>query len=295
MKIQFLNGGLANQAFQYIFAKYYELSHPGDVMYLDDSYFALHTVHNGYELDKVFGIKAHMLSECFDGEVWNYILEEKSRGKSVPQIFCERGINMYMITEAGNGYGTFNPFQGRVVTIPANQYIPEILNDPEDVYYHGYWINKNWFATYQLNFMMEFQFPEIEDKKNQLYLERIRSGNSVSIHIRRGDYVTLGWNLKTETYRNQIMKFVEKAEGKWNLFVFSDDIAWCKRNQDELGFQYFSSVIFVEGNINGKNYLDLELMSYCRAMIMSNSAFCYLAALLNMRKQIVINPTAREV
>lgn len=31
MKIQFLNGGLANQAFQYIFARYYELSHPGDV------------------------------------------------------------------------------------------------------------------------------------------------------------------------------------------------------------------------------------------------------------------------
>ena len=47
MKIQFLNGGLANQAFQYIFAKYYELSHPGDAMYMDDTYFALNTVHNG--------------------------------------------------------------------------------------------------------------------------------------------------------------------------------------------------------------------------------------------------------
>ena len=45
MKIQFLNGGLANQAFQYIFARYYELSHPGEQMYMDDSYFALNTVH----------------------------------------------------------------------------------------------------------------------------------------------------------------------------------------------------------------------------------------------------------
>ena len=56
MKIQFLNGGLANQAFQYIFARYYELAYPGESMYMDDTYFALNTVHNGYELERVFGI-----------------------------------------------------------------------------------------------------------------------------------------------------------------------------------------------------------------------------------------------
>ena len=92
MKIQFLNGGLANQAFQYIFARYFELSHPGEMMFMDDSYFALHTVHNGYELDKVFGIKAHMLSECFDDEVWQFILEQRREGKSVPQILCDNGM-----------------------------------------------------------------------------------------------------------------------------------------------------------------------------------------------------------
>ena len=39
MKIQFLNGGLANQAFQYIFTRSYELARPGEVIYMDDSYF----------------------------------------------------------------------------------------------------------------------------------------------------------------------------------------------------------------------------------------------------------------
>ena len=73
MKVQFLNGGLANQAFQYIFAKYYELAFPGEVMYMDDSYFAINTVHNGYELEKVFGVKPHFLSECFDRDIWEYI------------------------------------------------------------------------------------------------------------------------------------------------------------------------------------------------------------------------------
>lgn len=110
MKIQFLNGGLANQAFQYIFARYYELSHPGEIMYMDDSYFALNTVHNGYELEKVFGIKAHMLSSCFDEEVWSFILEERKGGKSVPQILCENDLPFTMVSEEGPNHKHFNPF-----------------------------------------------------------------------------------------------------------------------------------------------------------------------------------------
>lgn len=295
MKIQFLNEGLANQAFQYIFARYYELSHPGEVMFLDDSYFALNTVHNGYELDKVFGIQANMLSQCFDEEVWNFILQERKMGKSVPQILCENEIMIYMISEVGEGHNTFNPFNGKVVNISCNQYKPEILDYPGDVYYHGYWINKNWFHRYQDNFLTEFTFPPMEDKKNSEYLAKIKNTRSVSIHIRRGDYVTLGWAMGTDTYKTLAEQFVKEADGMWELFVFSDDIEWCKENQEQLGFHKFSEVTFVEGNTNGTNYRDLQLMSCCKAMIMSNSAFCYLAALLNTDKQLILNPTGREV
>ena len=157
MKIQFLNGGLANQAFQYIFARYFELSHPGEMMFMDDSYFALHTVHNGYELDKVFGIKAHMLSECFDDEVWQFILEQRREGKSVPQILCDNGMPFFMLSEVGENHKSFNPFNGKVVSIPCNQYFPQILNTSEDIYYHGYWINKQWFERYKSVFLEEFQ------------------------------------------------------------------------------------------------------------------------------------------
>lgn len=127
MKIQFLNGGLANQAFQYIFARYYALSHPGDVMYMDDSYFALNTVHNGYELEKVFGIRPHMLSECFDKTVWDFILYTRQQEhKSVPQILMENGIPVEMISEVGKDSQHFNPFNGKRHDIPCRQYFPEI-------------------------------------------------------------------------------------------------------------------------------------------------------------------------
>lgn len=289
MKIQFLNGGLANQTFQYIFARYYELSHPGELMYMDDSYFALNTVHNGYELEKVFGVKPHMLSECFDQEVWQFILEERRGGKSVPQILCENGIEMYMVSEVGDGHKGFNPFDGKVVSIAPNKYCPEIQDQPGDVYYHGYWVNGQWLKTYQDIFMTELQFPEITDDRNRAYLERIQNVNSVSIHVRRGDYVDLGWSLGESWYEYSINKFRENVPGHWELFVFSDDIPWCREHQEELGFGAFKSVTFVEGNIQGRNYVDMQLMSKCKAMLICNSAFSYLAGLLNVEKRYSIN------
>ena len=295
MKIQFLDGGLANQAFQYIFARYYELSHPGEIMYMDDSYFALNTVHNGYELEKVFGIKPHMLSECFDEEVWGYILEEKQKGKSVPQILCENGIEMYMISEIGEKHQKDNPFDGKVYTVPCNQYFPKILDFPEDIYYHGFWINKGWFAKYQEVFLKEFRFSEIQDTQNQRYLDRIQNSQSCSIHIRRGDYIDVGWAYGIEAYRKMIDEFVKECGKRWELFIFSDDIEWCKINQKELGFGLFEDITFIEGNMHGKNFIDMQLMSQCKGMILSNSAFCYLAALLNTKKQAFINPTWREL
>lgn len=295
MKIQFLNGGLANQSFQYIFARYYELSHPGEIMYLDDSYFAVDTVHNGYELEKVFGLRPHMLSECFDEEVWAFILEEKRKGKSVPQILCENQIEMSMLSEVGDGYKTFNPFYGQVYDIPCNQYLPEILDLPGNLYYHGYWINKKWFARYQEEFLRGFSFPEIRDERNRRYMDEIRSSLSLAVHIRRGDYVTLGISQDPIVYRCHLKQFAGQVPGEWHLFVFSDDIGWCREHARELGIHYFWEVTYVEGNMDGENYRDMQLMSMCRAMIVSNSSFCYLAALLNTEKQYALNTSVWEM
>ncbi len=295
LKIQFLNGGLANQAFQYIFARYYALSHPGETMYLDDSYFALHTVHNGYELEKVFGIHAPMLSDCFDEEVWNFILSERAQGKSVPQILCENGIAMEMVSEVEDGYQTFNPFKGKVIQTPCNEYKPQILDRQERVYYHGYWVNKSWFARYEKEFLEEFRFPEITDDKNKTYLRDIQTPRSVSLHVRRGDYITVGWVYQLQEYRKLIDRFLENVGRNWDLFVFSDDLDWCRENKRELGLDSFRNVCYVEGNTKERSYIDMQLMSQCKAMILSNSAFCYLAALLNTGMSVAINPTEREV
>lgn len=295
MKIQFLNGGLANQAFQYIFARYYELACPGESMYMDDTYFALHTVHNGYELEKVFGIKPHMLSQCFDEEVWNFILEERRKGKSVPTILCENGISTYAVFEGHKAVRNFNPFDGETRYVPGNDYIPWVLKMEGNVYYDGYWINKGWFNEYKEIFLKEFTFPEIQDEINRERLNRIQGSRSVSVHIRRGDYVGLGWALAPEIYAELVDRFLESCGTNWELFVFSDDMAWCRDNRETMGFRNFRRVHFIDGNIGERCYIDMQLMSRCEAMIMSGSAFCYLAALLNTRRSVIVNPTVREV
>lgn len=53
MRIQYFNGGLANQVFQYIFYRYGQLTtgHPEE-WFLDDSFFFFKHQHNGYELKR---------------------------------------------------------------------------------------------------------------------------------------------------------------------------------------------------------------------------------------------------
>lgn len=297
VKIQFLNGGLANQTFQYIFARYYELSHPGEKMYLDDSYFANNTVHNGYELEKVFGVKPNMLSSTYQPEMWEEILRmRREEKKSIAQIMMEYDIPTVMIAEASN-YNEFNPFSGQVCPIPCNEYHPEILDVDINgiIYYHGYWINPHWYYKFEEQFRKELSFPQITDEKNMNYLTQIKMTKSVSVHIRRGDYVTLGWSYRPEIVHASCELFVRTYGKDWSAFVFSDDIEWCKQNSKELGINMFENQTYVEGNVKGMNYIDMQLMSECRGMIVSNSAFCYLAALLNKNKDCMVNTTAREI
>ncbi|MCR4989639.1 MAG: alpha-1,2-fucosyltransferase [Lachnospiraceae bacterium] len=295
MKIQFLNGGLANQVFQYIFYRFAELRNPDKgPWFLDDSFFFVHDVHNGYELEKVFGLKPNLLSKYFEPDVWDYIIaQKKESNKSVPQILVENGIDMIMIAETDN-YTQWNPFSGQIESIRTNEFTPEITGLPGDIYYHGYWINKYWFDTYKETFLKELSFPEIEEKHNIEYADIIRSTDSVSLHIRRGDFVEAGWELSPEEI-NELIETMKKEVPDMTLFVFSDDIKWCKENENVLGLKRAKETVYVEGNSKDNSFRDMQLMSMCRNMIIGPSSFNYLAALLNCRLEHAVNITKREI
>ena len=94
--------------------------------------------------------------------------------------------------------------------------------------------------------------------------------------------MTLGWETDSNYYRESISKLLEE-HSDLTFFLFSDDMEWCKAHEKELGLDRAERKVYVEGNIHGKNYIDLQLMSLCNIILAGKSAFSYLAALLDTR------------
>ena len=294
MKIVFFNGGLANQVFQYIFYRYGQIHRPGEQWILDDSAFFGEKVHNGYELEKVFGLHPALLSRTFDQDVWDYMLQmKKEQNKSIPQILLDNGSDIKMVVENIN-WNEWNPFNGIVLGTNTGKVEPSITEFDDDIYYHGYWIAAGWYRLIEDVLREDLKFPEIKETSNLEYLKKIKDTVSCSIHIRRGDYVKLGISAQDKLYVDWIGTMLEKHPDL-TLFVFSDDIGYCKTHMKELGLDLPRETVFVEGNAGESAFRDLQLMSHCKNMINVNSAFCYLAALLNKNLDTLISPPNRQL
>jgi hypothetical protein len=129
---------------------------------------------------------------------------------------------------------------------------------------------------YFLNFKDEILslFTYEDNLLNQKYQQILNLDNTCSLHVRRGDYLSLPQNYPiqdTSYYKESIKHFNDETI----FIVFSNDIEWCKNNLNELSSNKF---IFIEGN---KDYEDLYLMSKCKNNIITNSTFSWWAAYLN--------------
>lgn len=287
MKIAFCNGGLGNQTFQYIFSRFVELD-TGENCYLDDSFFfRKHVPHNGFEISKVFpNARPRLLSEYFTEDVWQHM----AAGGSIPQQLKDAGEKFVLIAETENFQ-----FDGNVIPTPANQYVPWIVHAEGNIYYHGYWLNRNWLKGIHWDILRyELQFAPLTDDRNKKYEEAIEETNSVALHIRRGDFVELGWAASAEKYRMAVDILKEQVQ-KAHFFVFSDDLSWCRENLEAFELSA-GEVTFVEGNTGSNNYIDMQLMSYCKnAILVTSSSFSYLAVLLNRNENVVVcNGTGRQ-
>jgi hypothetical protein len=95
--------------------------------------------------------------------------------------------------------------------------------------------------------------------------KRILGCNSISLHVRRGDYVSInGHHLLPLEYYQKAMELMSGT-----IFLFSDDLEWCKKN--------FKRVVFVDID----DYLAFELMKNCKHHIIANSTFSWMAAYLD--------------
>lgn len=155
----------------------------------------------------------------------------------------------------------------------------------------GYWPHNDYFELYKSRIINEIvvksQFSTLNHQK--LLLE-IQQKESVSIHIRRGDYnnkeISKLFGLLPKEYYKNAINLVLARVIKPLFFIFSDDIKWVKDN-----INLPKSSIFVSQIIEGVDYLEFDLMRSCKHNIIANSTFSWWAAFLNIHtNKIVIQP-----
>ena len=286
LKIVLMNGGLGNQLYQYTFLRFLEV-YTGENCLVDDSDFWDNCVeYNGLELEKIFNVRLNKLSNFFSSDVWEEMIRQKQNGISIPQQLQDNGLNIVMVAESN----TYN-FAGNVIQVTSNNINNEVLkvflNAKGNIYYLGYFANTIYVNLMLKTLRQELRFPALRDTMekstiNKRYEELIHLTDSVAVYIRRGDCLKRGQSLLPEKYAKEIRKF-EEREKEYTYFIFSDDMEWCKQNKKELGLlDIKGDFIFVEENMrNGNNYVDMQLMSYCKNMIISNSSFGCWAYYLN--------------
>ena len=163
---------------------------------------------------------------------------------------------------------------------------------PNKTYLKGYWQSEKYFENNQKNIFKDLQLIAPQSKKNIKTLENISKTNSVSLHIRRGDYVTnSAYNMKHGTcsldYYKKSVDYLSKYLNKnFTIFAFSDDPEWVFKN-----LKLPMDIQFIEHNSSKKNYEDLRLMSQCNHNIIANSSFSWWGAWLNKSpKRTIISP-----
>lgn len=154
----------------------------------------------------------------------------------------------------------------------------------------GYWQGEKYFFDYKDEIRNDFRLARPLDKKNLKFLNDIDKCNSVSIHIRRGDYVSDPKTIKihgscTLEYYKKAIEKIKKEVKRPVFFVFSDDPKWVRAN-----FK-FGSIRYIDWNKGINSYKDMELMSHCKHNIIANSSFSWWGAWLNNNPhKIVIAP-----
>ena len=123
-------------------------------------------------------------------------------------------------------------------------------------------------------------FSEPPRERNRSLFSQVSTQPSVSVHIRRGDYLQLaGSPVLDVAYYEQAMRIVVEREPNPLWVIFSDDISWCRAH-----LPFLDGAVFVEGN-TAEPWEDLRLMAACKHHIIANSSFSWWGAYLGRDPQ----------
>jgi hypothetical protein len=157
----------------------------------------------------------------------------------------------------------------------------------------GYFQSEKYFWSIRDILLQELKWKPLIDSENQKTLLDIRNNNSISVHVRRGDYISNSvinsyHGVCDMAYYKDAIARIRSIVNEAVFFVFSDDMEWAKAE-----FQDIPSIRFVENNSGPSSYMDMMLMSNCKHNIIANSSFSWWAAWLNINSAKIVMAPAR--
>ncbi len=189
-------------------------------------------------------------------------------------------------------FEVFKPYRKRTtIKYRGYDFDPHILELGDNVHLDGYWQSEKYFLDVKDTILKDFTLKNPLSNSGQEISKQIKNAESVSIHVRRGDYITSPKFLKIynllglEYYQLAIKKISELATNP-AFFIFSDDPEWVENN-----LSLICPNIYIVSQLKIPTYEELILMSQCQHQIIANSSFSWWAAWLNQNpNKIVIGP-----
>lgn len=270
-----IKNGLGNQMFQYAFGKVLEWKYNTNIYYdllRDELETPLQTDLSVYNIEPIKEIDP--------------IIAEKFKPFSVRQYRDNKQYLKYIYYKLRRKYQP-----NKLITEPyPSQYLKifDALNLKKNVYFLGFWQNYKYYTGFEKEIRRLFEPKDCSFFNEELTKEiRNSSYNTVSLHFRRGDYLTCGFIVptKNEYYEKAINLIIKRVENPF-FYIFTDEPDWfLQTNKFNIPHK------LITGNFDKNSYKDILLMSCCKHNIIANSTFSWWGAWLNKNpKKIVIAP-----
>lgn len=163
------------------------------------------------------------------------------------------------------------------ITKAINIYADESnLERTTPVCLEGYWQNQNYFKNSIKQIADDFTFPELAGAAKDIAARISDCQDSVSVHIRRGDYAVSSFGVLSTGFYSRALEFIKRRVENPLLVLISDDPAWVKSTFDCQGL---ASVVCESCNV-GDELNDMQLISLCRHHVVANSSYSWWGAWL---------------
>lgn len=231
--------------------------------------------HNGFELNKIFKLNIKLASFWQNSKVTSLYVTVFGR------LVTMRRVEEKLLTKNIFFKRSKKHFDGNWHSIP---YTPSLVQKYD--YFSQFCLTRRELDGMREELLEKFTFPALTGE-NLKISNKIHAVNSVSIHVRLGDYLGTNFiNLSESNYYQLALKRIQEKVNNPHFFIFSDELNKCQQL-----FKSLPNCDFIGWNAGQDSFRDMQLMSLCKHNIVANSSFSFWGAYLNnYQHRIIVCP-----